>query len=62
MDETGVLACEVDDAAVWEVLRVDRRVVGLAGDGSLPPELSQEAEGDLHEKPDWVDRDVQALR
>ncbi|MPC46028.1 Alpha-tocopherol transfer protein-like [Portunus trituberculatus] len=48
--------------AVLEVLRADRRIVAGAGDGSLPPELSEEAEGDLHEKPDWVDRDVQALR
>ncbi|KAK8400657.1 hypothetical protein O3P69_002456 [Scylla paramamosain] len=48
--------------AMLEVLRVDRRIVTGAGDGSLPPELSEEAEGDLHEKPDWVDRDVQALR
>lgn len=51
-----------DTGAVLEVLRVDRRVVGGSGDGSLPALLCEEAEGDLHEKPDWVDRDVEALR
>lgn len=51
-----------DSGPVLEVLRKDRRVVAVAGDGSLPAVLCEEAEGDLHEKPDWVDRDVEALR
>lgn len=51
-----------DTGPVLEALRVDRRIVGGSGDGSLPSVLWEEAEGDLHEKTDWVDRDVEALR
>lgn len=62
-EERGTLVKEAADAGpVLEVLRVDRRVVAGSGDGSLPSVLCEEAEGDLHEKPDWVDRDVEALR
>nr|XP_027234913.1 alpha-tocopherol transfer protein-like [Penaeus vannamei] len=50
------------DKALEAVLRVDRRQVAGAGDGALPKELAAEAEDDVHEKPEWVDRDVQALR
>lgn len=60
-DEEESPATEVDKA-LEAVLRVDRRQVAGAGDGALPKELAAEAEDDVHEKPEWVDRDVQALR
>ncbi|XP_037778403.1 alpha-tocopherol transfer protein-like isoform X1 [Penaeus monodon] len=60
-DEQESPATEVDKA-LEAVLRVDRRQVAGAGDGALPKELAAEAEDDVHEKPEWVDRDVQALR
>ncbi|XP_042216220.1 alpha-tocopherol transfer protein-like isoform X1 [Homarus americanus] len=60
--EEEVSTCEEVDAAVQAALRVDRRVVSEVEDGALPQELAAEAEWDLHEKPEWVDRDVQALR
>ncbi|XP_076048732.1 alpha-tocopherol transfer protein-like isoform X2 [Oratosquilla oratoria] len=41
---------------------IDRRVVPVNSDGSLPPEMEEEAMEDLHEKKQWVERDVQALR
>ncbi|XP_069175704.1 LOW QUALITY PROTEIN: alpha-tocopherol transfer protein-like [Procambarus clarkii] len=50
------------DTGVEAVLRMDRRIVPEGEDGSLPQALAAEAEWDLHEKPEWVDRDVQALR
>ncbi|KAK7073867.1 hypothetical protein SK128_017253, partial [Halocaridina rubra] len=53
---------QVDDPALVAVLRRDRRIVYADETGSLPSILAAEAEGDLHEKPEWVDRDVQALR
>ncbi|XP_068234911.1 alpha-tocopherol transfer protein-like isoform X2 [Palaemon carinicauda] len=50
------------DPAVEAVLRKDRRMVSGDEDGTLPSAVVPEAEYDLHEKLEWVDRDVQALR
>ncbi|XP_066971956.1 alpha-tocopherol transfer protein-like isoform X2 [Macrobrachium rosenbergii] len=50
------------DPAVEAVLRRDRRMVSGDEDGTLPSAVVPEAEDDLHEKLEWVDRDVQALR
>lgn len=50
------------EVAIEAILQRDRRVVEEGRDGSMPPELAQEAEWDIHEKPEWVERDVQALR
>ncbi|KAF2354432.1 CRAL-TRIO lipid binding domain [Trinorchestia longiramus] len=43
-------------------LNVDRRQPPVSTDGRLPPEFFAEAEQDLHEKQEWIDRDVEALR
>lgn len=40
----------------------DRRKPPSFGNGLLPRELCSEAEGDLHEKQEWLYRDIQALR
>ncbi|KAK3887463.1 hypothetical protein Pcinc_008432, partial [Petrolisthes cinctipes] len=50
------------DKAIEAILQRDRRVVEERRDGALPTELAQEAEYDIHEKLEWVERDVQALR
>ncbi|KAK8733383.1 hypothetical protein OTU49_006612 [Cherax quadricarinatus] len=60
VDESKI--SEEMDVAIEAALRIDRRVVPEGGDGTLPQALAAEAEWDLHEKPEWVDRDVQALR
>ena len=40
----------------------DRRVIAKDNNGLLPEEYHAEAEYDLHEKQEWIERDVQALR
>ncbi|CAL4171032.1 unnamed protein product, partial [Meganyctiphanes norvegica] len=53
---------KIEDPAVLEALSVDRRVVSQTETGVMPPALVAEAEGDLHEKQEWVDRDILALK
>ena len=58
-DELAKLSLE--NEIIWKILNVDRRKVE-PNDGSLPKELFLEAEYDLHEKQEWIERDVEALK